>query len=37
MLSSVGVWVKVPWIETALNLWIRTDKHWNRKMLSRWS
>jgi len=39
MSSSVGVWEKVhvPWIATALNLWIRTDKRWNRKALSRWS
>jgi len=33
MSSSVGVWVKVPWIVTALDLWIRTDKRWNRKAL----
>ena len=37
MSSSVGVWAKVLWIATALNLWIRTDKRWNRKVLSRWS
>ena len=35
--SSVDVWAKVPWIATVLNLWIRTDRRWNRKAFSWWS
>ena len=33
----MGVWAKVPRIATELKRWIRTDRRWKRKALSRLS